>query len=159
MFCILILQKCDNYFYDNFVKMQNWKLSLQSYLTLSLTALGPSIKELKICKKLQLPDDIVRLIYNIRNFHIWPSLIAISFQIQNPCHNKSTQQEAPQRSDLACREGGMTHRVLSQTRFPKEYFLGCFPIIQMMSSVMYHKQHKWKIKIGNPEGEGGGRLL
>ncbi len=65
----------------------------------------------------------LRLFYNIRNFHIWPSLIAISFQSQNPCHNKSTQQEAPQTFDLACREGGMTHRVLSQTRFPKEYFL------------------------------------
>ncbi len=91
-------------------------------LTLSLTVLGPigprvfkgiqlKAKRAKNLKKLQLSDDILRLFYNIRNFHIWPSLIAISFQIQNPCHNKSTQQEAPQRSDLACREGGMTHRV------------------------------------------------
>jgi hypothetical protein len=48
-----------------------------------------SIKELKIWKKLQLSDDILTLFYNIRNFHIWPSLIAISFQSQNQCHNKS----------------------------------------------------------------------
>ncbi len=26
----------------------------------------------------------------------------------------------------------------------------------MLSFVMYHKQHKLKIKIGNPEGEGEG---
>ncbi len=50
-------------------------------------------------------------------------MIAISFQSQNPCQNKSTQEEAPQRSDLAYREGGMTHRVKSQTGFPKEYFI------------------------------------
>jgi hypothetical protein len=29
----------------------------------------------------------------------------------------------------------------------------------MMCFVMYHKQHKGKIKIGNPEGEGGGRMI
>jgi hypothetical protein len=86
-------------------------------LTLSPTALGFSkaysskhkrAKNLR--KKLQLSDDTLRLFYNIGNFHIWPCLIAISFQSQNPCHNKSTQKEAPQRSDLACREGGMSYR-------------------------------------------------
>ncbi len=84
----------------------------------SLTALGPirprvskaySSKHKRAKKfehKLQLSDIILRLFYNIRNLRIGPSLTAIIFQSQNLCHNKSTQQEVTQRSDLACREGG-----------------------------------------------------
>jgi hypothetical protein len=40
---------------------------------------------------------------SIKELKIWK--LAISFQSQNPCHNKSTQHMAPQRSDLAFREG------------------------------------------------------
>jgi hypothetical protein len=46
----------------------------------------------------------------ILEISILPSLTAISFQSQNLCHNKSTQHMAPQRSDLASLEGGMTHK-------------------------------------------------
>jgi hypothetical protein len=94
-------------------------------------------RALKKFEKLQLSDDILRLFYNIRNLHIWPSLTAISFQSQNPCHYKSTQQEAHQRSDLACREGGMTHRVQSQTGFPKEYFLKIKVVSLLLTHVVF----------------------
>ncbi len=68
---------------------------------------APSPKALNFTARL-----LLRLIVSFHAFsYSAPSLTAISFQSQNLCHNKSTQQEAPQRSDLACREGGMTHRV------------------------------------------------
>ncbi len=81
-----------------------------------------------------------------------PSLIANSLQSQNPCHNKSTQHMAPQRSDLASVEGGMTHRVQSTD-------LGCFPIIQYCILLCITSNLMKKIIIGNPEGKTGGRLL
>ncbi len=112
--------KCLFYILDRMVRSKNHLMLLslnplpdspRSNRTLGFQRhTAQSIKELKIWKKLQLSDDILRLFYNIRNLHIWHST-AISLQSQNPCHNKSTQQEAPQRSDLACRGGGMTHRV------------------------------------------------
>ncbi len=114
--------------FSTFVQEQHRTFCVEHFLTLSPTALGSiqgfqltaqSIKALKICKKLLLSDFILRLFYNIRNLHIWPILTAISFQSQNLCHNKSTQQMAPQRSDLASREGGDDSQGLVTNRVSK----------------------------------------
>ncbi len=54
---------------------------------------------------------------------------------------------APQRSDLASGGGGgwlmeFSHKQGFQINISTN--LGCFPIIQILSFVMYHKQPKWK---------------
>ncbi len=75
-----------------------------------------SIKGLKISKKLQLSNIILRLFYNIRNLHILPSL--------------------PSGGRLI----GFSHKQGFQINIPTD--LGCFPIIQILYFVMYHKQPK-----------------